>query len=619
MTISIKNIIFLGILSISCGISLFGMEERRPTEAVSLYEYLSVKNDATAQDLDMAYKALEDEEIRSGFKTLDYFFDAVQAYKILSDNELKQVYDQHGYASAYNQLILKGYPQKIDEDVQSRMKKYQYELKNNPKDTVSFQDSTKKVNAYYQAQLFMGTRALCNELRRVIAQNCYDLARFLYGIQLCRHIRAYEVQQGIQICAYIDEGLRFALSDSPLVRELASLRKKITDRAEQSMKKIEDGKGILVIPRKNFYIYESSEIKKRKIKEKDDTKKVARKQKQSKSPRLEKVDDEQKNKAKTSFSDKLKIMGLLENNNKNLAYILENMPPAWTPKMLFEKICEVSERRDNNDDTMNLLQHDPDIVRARFIGGQLLQRAAKKLFEKSQRTPWVYYGLQRAKILCQKALDHISLAQGINEYNDMHTHIQNELAVIQKRLNTWYGQKKAVYDFFNLDIPLDICKDVLIGLINDAETLDDQTRNTVFICVNLLAIRYISDGRYFDALALINNALEKSYAQSTDAFEKCIKLKSSIEDQISRFQRLFNGSSDENFDMSDKFLSEMFADIISIYTRFERNKKFDKMYDLAKKCLTFDRWPQSVREHKLFTTMQSFSAIYEMKKAQGRI
>ena len=71
MDISIKKIIFSCVLSIASGISLMAMEERQPlpTEEVSLYAYLRIKNDATAQEIKAAYKTLEHEEIISGFRT----------------------------------------------------------------------------------------------------------------------------------------------------------------------------------------------------------------------------------------------------------------------------------------------------------------------------------------------------------------------------------------------------------------------------------------------------------------------------------------------------------------------------------------------------------------------
>ena len=66
-------------------------------------------------------------------------------------------------------------------------------------------------------------------------------------------------------------------------------------------------------------------------------------------------------------------------------------------------------------------------------------------------------------------------------------------------------------------------------------------------------------------------------------------------------------------------ISEMFDDIFLVYTRLEAEMKWDTMYDLATRCIAFDRWPQDILEHRLLTTMRTFIARYEQLKAQGRI
>ena len=70
--------------------------------------------------------------------------------------------------------------------------------------------------------------------------------------------------------------------------------------------------------------------------------------------------------------------------------------------------------------------------------------------------------------------------------------------------------------------------------------------------------------------------------------------------------------------MPSQSIETMFDDIFLVYTlRLEPEKKWDKMYELARRCLTFNRWPQHIQKHELFTTMRKFITNYEELKANG--
>ena len=220
-----KNIILFMFLAGVTG--LLGMEECQPLppQGVDLYAYLRVNNDATTQDIDTAYKALEHREIMSGFKTVDYFFNVVRAYKILSNNELRNIYDNRGPSAADVALYATGYPHTTDLAVRTKIAKDQDDLRS--KDNDALLELIKEVNDYYRGHLFMGTAKLCYTLRDCIAQNYYNLAHGLfYNVGYNHNV----------VLEYIKQGLNFALPESPSSNALKAFHDKLQKPIESQTK-----------------------------------------------------------------------------------------------------------------------------------------------------------------------------------------------------------------------------------------------------------------------------------------------------------------------------------------------------------------------------------------------
>ena len=380
-----KNILFLIILS--CFTGLFAMEERQPShgQGVDLYLLLRVNNDATTQDIDTAYKALEHREIMSGFKTVDYFFNVVRAYKILSNDKLRNIYDNRGPSAADVALYATGYPHATDLAVRTRIAKDQDDLRS--KDDNALLKLIKEVNAYYRGHLFMGTAKLCDTLRDCIAQNYYNLAHGLF----CNVGYNHDV-----VLEYIKQGLNFALPESPASNALKAFRNKLQKPIESK----------------------------------------------TKSPRV----DLQQWRPSTNIQREA-ALHLLDDTNAKILNIVEGREAYETPTMFCKKIYEYLDAFANYTMPASL-EKDRNFSRKRHLCSGLTHSAAEKLLEMSKDTIWHIYGLQHAKILCQKASDHTLHLQNIKRYRDTKQTIESSIITIQGSLDAWYTQGSCLVNFF---------------------------------------------------------------------------------------------------------------------------------------------------------------------------
>ena len=586
MTISIKNIIFLGILSISCGMPLFGMEERRPLPAqeVSLYTLLKLDNNATEEQIKTAFTNLQNAQIESGFKDEENFFSVALAYKILSNNELRECYDNYGYIVAYNDLRMKGYSQKVDLEVKAKIEEYQNVLQKSlmSMDTLTIQIDTKKVNDFYQANLFKGTPELCDTLRDYIAQNYYNLARGLYAVKYKRN----------QVLEYIKQGLNFALAESYFSNELKALQNELQNQTKSQTELSPVG----------FQWHQSRESK--------------------------------------AYVDNQReiVLNFLNDTNAKVLNALKDKEAFETPTTFCKKIYEYLDALANYDVQVDL-KNDLVFLRKRYMCGEFTYKAAEKLRKMSQGTIWYSYGLQHRKILCQKALGHISCLQNLNKYRNTKRSIESDIVKIQGLLDSWYTQGGCLVDFFTKpEIPFDLCKDVWIGMIDDIGRFDADIQDVMLNSTYQLTVRCSREHYYDEIINISSKALANQYIQSRADF-------------VAQYKRLIDSIFNEVFDtchrglrtkhenkasaetLADHIIQNyftiqhapsqsiktMFEDILSVYTRLEPEMKWDKMYELAKSCLTFDKWPQHIQIHRLFITMRTFKARYETLKARGRI
>lgn len=581
MDISIKKIAVAYLLSISWSMPLLGMEHRHPAQAVSLYAHLNIEPNATAQEIQAAYKTLEDKQIESKSVDLERFFKVAEAYKILSDEEIRRLYDSNGYPAALFRLGQKErLPDQIARNVEAARELLQHHLTEvKAYDPVEFKAKIEEANNYYQANLFMGTSELWYVLRDTLAGNYYKLISYLIGIKY----------DSAQICEHINRGLCFASQNSTIRKELIKFKTRLSPE--------EDSKKSHVSQKSEPNIFKNYKV------------------------------------------DPIILSEMHTNKNRIVALIKRT--DYVSPKMFYETVCKCSDDVRKYDSIMHVFKNDPAFVRARYRCGDLTYRAAQQLFKMSEGDVWFCYGLHHTKVLFKKALEHIVFLGNTSKQRITKDDVEREMNILQPHLNYLYKEGSHLRAFFNNPVvDLDICKDVCDVMLDEIEKLDPETQHSALDSIMCLVERYVSENRYDYLLSIgykVLTKLGKFATKGDDRFQKLKDYMLKIE-PLQFFEARIDFLAKHEANMQSDVLAdsimqnyfsvsslmpysvhEMFGDILFAYLRLEREAQFDKMYALAKHCVAFDQWPRHIKEHRLLPTMQNFIARYEKLKAEGRI